>query len=152
MQDRTSWFARPSRTRGPRRHWRAPMKCVAALVTLIVLLIIPVHAALAQTGEISGTVVSEVSQRPIAGVQVIVDGQAGKGTVTDASGHFHIADVSGAQVTLNARMLGFRPASQTVRVYSAIRLAGSRATAGGAAAARKEATRMTILLAPSTFN
>src|SRR6185437_13456314 len=94
MQDRTSWFARRRRTRGPRRHWRAPMKCVAALITLIVLLIIPVHAALAQTGEISGTVVSEVSQRPIAGVQVIVDGQAGKGTVTDASGHFHIADVS----------------------------------------------------------
>lgn len=116
MQHRSSWFARPSRTTGPRRQWRAARQCVAALIALVVLLVIPVHAALAQTGEISGTVVSEVSQRPISGVQVIVDGQAGKGTVTDASGHFHLSDVSGAQVTLNARMLGFRPASQTVRV------------------------------------
>ncbi|MGH7635046.1 MAG: carboxypeptidase-like regulatory domain-containing protein, partial [Gemmatimonadaceae bacterium] len=92
------------------------MHGVAALVALITLLVVPTHSALAQSGEVSGTVVSESSQRPIAGVQIVVEGQTGTGTVTDASGHFHISRVAGAQVTLNARMLGFRPASQTVRV------------------------------------
>src|SRR6185437_1145146 len=116
MQHRMSWFARPSLGTGPQRHGQAAMHSVAALVALITLLVVPVHSALAQSGEISGTIVSESSQRPIAGVQVVVEGQTGTGTVTDASGHFHLSGVTGAQVTLNARMLGFRPASQTVRV------------------------------------
>src|SRR5687768_5556058 len=67
-------------------------------------------------GAIAGTVVAEGAQRPLAGVQVTVEGQAGKEALTDASGRFRIADVAGATVTVNARALGFRPATQSVTV------------------------------------
>jgi len=71
----------------------------------------------AQTqGTVSGTVVVEGAQRPLPGVQVSVEGQPGKEATTDASGRFRITDLTGTTVTLNARALGFRPASQSVTV------------------------------------
>ena len=72
--------------------------------------------ARAQEGTISGTVVDAGAQRPLPGVQVSVQGQVGKGAVTDANGRFHITGVPGTSVTLNARLLGYRPASQVVQV------------------------------------
>jgi TonB-linked SusC/RagA family outer membrane protein len=71
---------------------------------------------LAQQGVISGTVVTQASQAPLPGAQVIVEGQQGKGAMADADGHFQITGVTGTQVTLQARMIGYRPATQTVRV------------------------------------
>lgn len=70
----------------------------------------------AQEGAILGTVVSSGSQRAIPGVQITVAGQTGRGAVADASGRFRITGVTGSQVTLYARMLGYRPDSQSVRV------------------------------------
>jgi len=73
-------------------------------------------AALAQEGTIGGTVREEGAQRPIPGAQISVQGQVGKGAVTDANGHFRITGVAGTSVTLNARLLGYRPTSQVVQV------------------------------------
>ena len=70
----------------------------------------------AQDGAIAGTAVVSGSQRALPGVQISVSGQAGRGAVTDASGRFRITGVTGSQVVLQARMLGYRPDSQTVRV------------------------------------
>lgn len=75
--------------------------------------------ARAQTGTISGTVVVEGSQRPLARAQVTVEGQAGRGAVTDAAGRFRITGitgVTGATVTLDARLIGFRPVTRTAQV------------------------------------
>jgi hypothetical protein len=60
--------------------------------------------------------VSEATQRPLPGAQIIVQGQAGKGAMSDADGNFRITGVTGTEVVLNARMIGYRPATQTVRV------------------------------------
>ena len=73
----------------------------------------------AQSGAVAGAVVAEGSQRPLSGVQITVQGDPSRGAVSDASGRFRIAGLSGTRVTLNARMIGFRPTSQTVSVGSA---------------------------------
>ncbi len=63
----------------------------------------------AQDGRIEGVVVAEGSQRPLVGVQILVNDQPGKGGLTDASGRFRISGVADATVVLNARMIGYRP-------------------------------------------
>jgi TonB-dependent SusC/RagA subfamily outer membrane receptor len=47
---------------------------------------------------------------------VVVQGQAGKGTLSDADGAFRITGLSGDSVTLNVRLIGYSPVTQTVRV------------------------------------
>jgi TonB-linked SusC/RagA family outer membrane protein len=85
---------------------------------MFALLASPVAArsAAAQEGVLAGTVVAAGTQRPIAGAQVTVQGQAGKGAVTDAQGRFRIAGVTGTDVVVQARMIGFQSATQTARV------------------------------------
>ncbi|HEY2064616.1 MAG TPA: carboxypeptidase-like regulatory domain-containing protein, partial [Gemmatimonadaceae bacterium] len=100
------------------RWVRSTPRCwVARLVPLaITLLLTAPAAARAQTGTISGSVVAEGSQRPLANVQVTVEGEAGRGAVTDAAGRFRIAGITGTTVTLNARLIGYRPATRTAQV------------------------------------
>jgi TonB-dependent SusC/RagA subfamily outer membrane receptor len=98
------------------RRWRDGSHPIAIVLALIFVFTIAPSPAAAQDGIVSGTVVTEAGQTPLPGVQVIVEGQQGKGAVTDASGRFRITGISGTQVTLSARMIGYRPASQSVRV------------------------------------
>src|SRR5512132_1229362 len=77
------------------------------------------HLARAQTGVVSGTIVVEGSQRPLAGAQIMVDRDPSKGAIYDASGQFRITGLSGPTVRLDARMIGYRPATQTVNVGAA---------------------------------
>jgi TonB-linked SusC/RagA family outer membrane protein len=75
------------------------------------------RAARAQDGAVAGSVVVEGSSRPLSGAQVTVQGQEGRGAVSDASGRFRITGLpASGQVTLVARMIGYRPATQTVRI------------------------------------
>ena len=69
-----------------------------------------------ETGVVAGQVVTEASQRPLPGAQVVVQGQPGKGAMSDADGNFRITGVTGTEVVLNARMIGYKPVTQTVRV------------------------------------
>jgi TonB-linked SusC/RagA family outer membrane protein len=73
-------------------------------------------ALLAQESIVAGTVVAERSDRPIPGAQVIVQGEAGKGAVSDASGRFRITGLAGPTATLVVRMIGYRAVTQSVRV------------------------------------
>jgi TonB-linked SusC/RagA family outer membrane protein len=82
----------------------------------LVLLFLAPHISPAQSGVIAGTVVSEGSQRPVANVQIGVAGVAGRGAISDASGRFRITGLTGTIVVLNARLIGYRPATDTVRV------------------------------------
>src|SRR5690348_3481336 len=70
------------------------------------------RAAQAQTGTISGSVVDQGSQRALPNVQVVVQGQAGRGAVTDANGHFRIAGLAAGTVTLEARLIGYSPVTR----------------------------------------
>ncbi|MHB1225142.1 MAG: carboxypeptidase-like regulatory domain-containing protein, partial [Gemmatimonadaceae bacterium] len=73
----------------------------------------PLHAQ--QEGVIGGTVLTDGTLQPLAGVQVTVTGTE-LGALTDASGAFRITGASGGQVELQARRIGYRPATVTARV------------------------------------
>jgi TonB-linked SusC/RagA family outer membrane protein len=69
----------------------------------------------AQGGSVGGVVVSERSLLPIAGAQVRAVG-SDRGTLADASGRFLLSGLSGGDVVLEVVMIGYRTATQTVRV------------------------------------
>ena len=78
---------------------------------------LPATGARAQeAGVVAGTVVAEATQRPLPGAQIAVQGQPGKGAMADADGAFRITGITGTEVTLNARMIGYKPVTLTVRV------------------------------------
>jgi len=79
-------------------------------------LVVTPRAARAQDGVVAGTVVTQSGGRAIPGVQVAVQNEAGKGAVTDASGRFRITGLTGAQVVLSVRMIGYQAITQSVRV------------------------------------
>ncbi len=87
----------------------------ATALALVALGAMPALVA-AQENVVAGTVVAERSDRPIAGAQVSVQGEVGRGSVADASGRFRITGITGSTVTLNVRMIGYRAIVQTVRV------------------------------------
>lgn len=76
-----------------------------------------VRPAAAQEGVVSGVVVADPSLRPLAGARVAVEGTA-LAAVTDANGRFRLTGLSGAQVRLQASLLGYRAAAQTAAVGS----------------------------------
>ncbi len=76
-----------------------------------------VTAAEEAQATVTGRIVSADGGGPIGDAQVTVQGTR-LGATTDAEGRFRIAGVSGAQVVLQARRLGYRPARQTVVVGS----------------------------------
>ena len=96
---------------------RALVACAGAIALVAALLALP-RVARAQDGVVAGTVITQTGARPIPGVQVAVQDQAGKGAVTDASGRFRITGVTGSQVVVSVRMIGYRAITQTVNVGS----------------------------------
>ena len=86
---------------------------VATLAAAIFAL--PVALPAQQAGVVAGVVVDAATLTPLDGVQVGVEGTQ-LGASTDAGGRFRISGVSGAQVTLQLRRLGFRPTNESVTV------------------------------------
>ncbi len=87
------------------------------LTALALLLFLALGASIAfaqEPGTIAGTVVAEGSLRPLSAVQV---GTAdGKGAITDAGGRFRLTGLTGAQVTITARRIGYRSVTKTFNV------------------------------------
>jgi hypothetical protein len=79
---------------------------------------IPCTARAQESGVIAGRVITQTGSRPVVGAQVAVQDQGGKGAVTDASGRFRITGLTGSQVVVNVRMLGYQALNQTVSVGS----------------------------------
>ena len=94
--------------RSNRAYWKA-----FPILALILAAPARLHA---QDGVVAGTVVVSGSQRALPGVQISASGQAGRQAVTDGSGRFRLTGLTGSQVVLHARVLGYRPDSQSVRV------------------------------------
>src|SRR5512138_429023 len=69
----------------------------------------------AQDGSISGTVVVETGQQPLAGAQVLAVG-TDRGTVTDGRGRFLLTGLSGTEATIRVVMIGYRTQERTVPV------------------------------------
>jgi len=67
-----------------------------------------------QAKNVAGVVV-DTRGNPVAQAQVQVQGTA-KQSETDSRGHFQISDVTGTEVALVVRRIGYRPLTQTVRV------------------------------------
>jgi TonB-linked SusC/RagA family outer membrane protein len=65
------------------------------------------------TGTIRGKVVEAGSQRPLNGVQVVVDGTT-RGGLTNAAGEYTIASVPAGSHTVRASMVGFTSSAQTI--------------------------------------
>jgi TonB-dependent SusC/RagA subfamily outer membrane receptor len=99
---------------GPRMLHRVLRHLLTSTLALAALAAIPRRAA-AQENVIAGTVVSE-GQRPISGAQVALVDQPGRGATSDASGRFRITGVTGTNVVLSVRMIGYRAASVNARV------------------------------------
>jgi TonB-linked SusC/RagA family outer membrane protein len=89
--------------------------CTAAVFTVAVLA--SPQLARAQS-DVAGTVTAEGSQRPLAGAQISVQGDASRGAISDAAGRFRITGLNGSSVTLTARMIGYRPVSLAAAVGS----------------------------------
>ncbi len=65
-------------------------------------------------GVVTGTVVAEGTQRPVADAQVSVEGTA-LGAATDAAGRFRVAGLPEGEVRLVVRRIGFQPRTVTAR-------------------------------------
>jgi TonB-linked SusC/RagA family outer membrane protein len=89
--------------------------------------------ALAQdgaVGAVGGVVLAERSLRPVAGAQIVAEDTTLR-AVTDANGRFQLTALTGAEVRLTVRRIGFRPLGQTVRVgNTGLRLVLSEAPLG----------------------
>ncbi|HMH83009.1 MAG TPA: SusC/RagA family TonB-linked outer membrane protein [Gemmatimonadales bacterium] len=92
------------------------MPSIASIPFLLALAATPALAQQQEEGEIAGTVVAQASQSPLAGVQVMVADQPGRIATSDVSGRFRITGVTGAEVTVSARLIGYRQATRTVAV------------------------------------
>lgn len=89
---------------------------LAAATLAIGALVAPLSSAEAQgSGAIRGVVLDSASQRPIPGVQVSVTSST-LGALTDATGRYQINGVPAGARTLQARRVGYAPASRTVTV------------------------------------
>ena len=86
----------------------------AHVVAAVALFVVP-RTALSQDGAVGGVVLAVRSLRPVAGAQILA-ADTTLHTVTDADGRFRLAGVTGAEVRLTVRRIGFRPLAQTVRV------------------------------------
>src|SRR5688572_24810262 len=108
--------ARPCRRPRADTAARRSLARLARVATVAAsLFAIPVALPAQQTDVVAGVVVDAATLTPLDGVQVGVEGTQ-LGGVTDAAGRFRITGVSGTQVTLQLRRLGFRPANEVVRV------------------------------------
>ena len=101
----------------PAKRHRCSTRVANLAFTLAALLCAAPLAVHAQQGTVSGAVLVEGAQRPLAGAQVTIEGQT-TGATTDASGRFRLTGLTGTSVTLNVRALGYRPETQTVPVGS----------------------------------
>ena len=80
----------------------------------LVLLALP-SAVFAQASDLAGTVVAARSLHPLEGVEIRVVGTDLR-IRTDAPGRFVFRQLTGPEVTLELRWLGYRPLTKTISV------------------------------------
>lgn len=89
---------------------------------LFVAFLIPCYGALAQTGEITGTVSDSTTGQTLPGVNVVIQGTQ-RGAATDANGQYTIANVEPGTYTLRASFVGY-----DTRVVSGVEVTAGQTT------------------------
>ena len=102
---------------------RLASSVAGGLLALLALTAATASPALAQTGVVQGQVVDAASMRPLSNVQILVAG-TGIGQLTTSSGRYVLLNVPAGEHTVQATLIGFDEATQTVTVT-----AGQTATA-----------------------
>ena len=102
------------------RHRFGGMRSAAGLLTRVASLALALElgvagAALAQQGNIAGTVTDKANNQPIAGAQIFVQGTT-LGAVTDINGHFRLRGATGTSATVIARRIGYASQTKTVTI------------------------------------
>lgn len=87
----------------------------AGLATVAGLLATAPRPLAAQGGAVAGVVLAEQSGQALPNVEVAVPGTA-LAAVTDAAGRFRIGGLTGTQVTLTVRRIGYQPLTRTAAV------------------------------------
>jgi len=89
---------------------------VSSLVSLLAVVLIAVPVASAQsTGTVTGRVTEAESGAPLPGVNVILP-ELDRGAATNENGRFRLGDVPTGSHRLDARFVGYAPATRTVMV------------------------------------
>jgi hypothetical protein len=91
-----------------------PAPSTGAFLAAGILLAFPTVSA-GQNSRVAGTVVAARSLLPLQGVEIRVVGSDVR-TGTDAAGRFLLHNVTGSEITLELRRLGYRPLTRTVPV------------------------------------
>ncbi len=102
---------------------RLASSAAGGLLAFLALTAVTASPALAQTGVVQGLVVDAASMRPLSNVQILVAG-TGIGQLTNSSGRYVLLNVPAGEHTVQATLIGFDEATQTVTVT-----AGQTATA-----------------------
>ena len=102
---------------------RLASSAAGGLLAFLALTAATASPALAQTGVVQGQVVDAASMRPLSNVQILVAG-TGIGQLTNSSGRYVLLNVPAGEHTVQATLIGFDEATQTVTVT-----AGQTATA-----------------------
>ena len=92
-------------------------RILPALATVLLLCAGSSRASAQATGVIAGTVVHAGSGTPIVSASITAQG-TGRGALSDASGRFRLTGLSGTEVMLETRRVGFRPLTQRATVGS----------------------------------
>ena len=76
----------------------------------LTLILIPLQIHAQTTGEIAGTVTAEITEKPLAGVNVyvVINQSDTLGAVTDAAGQYRIPNIVADTYHLEATHIGFR--------------------------------------------
>ena len=80
-----------------------------ALLILLAICLLPISAAVAQSGKIAGQVTDAASGEALPGVNVVIDGTQ-TGATTDADGFYQIINVRPGTYALRASFVGYAPA------------------------------------------
>ncbi|HET9985330.1 MAG TPA: SusC/RagA family TonB-linked outer membrane protein [Longimicrobiales bacterium] len=92
-----------------------PSRVVNRLLGSVALFVVLGEPAAAQEGQVSGVIVEERTQTPLANVFVSVPGGTARAT-TDAAGRFRLTGLTGSEARLRVELIGYRTFEQTVRV------------------------------------
>jgi len=116
-RDRVKSVHRLTRANAAPALWRrATFSAVAAVAGALLTLTAAARPLHAQTGGVvAGVVIDARTQRPVADVQVGIEGRA-VGTTTNAGGQFRLTSLPGTQVTLVVRRVGYRAISESVAI------------------------------------
>src|SRR6185369_13099204 len=102
MYRRASFHASPQPLRNGSRTAAALLVGLAAFVFAV-----PLRAQQEARGVVAGVVVDSVSGEIRPGITVLVAGTT-RGTLSDARGHFVLADLAAGELLLRTRALGYR--------------------------------------------